>query len=86
MRPVYVAAIVTLFAVQPAAAQVTTCRGDQCTIEEADGMTRELSAEEVRKLMRGNSRTAIGNIYCRHASDPDRCENLLSELFALFPL
>ncbi len=70
----------------PAAAQVTTCMGDRCTVEETDGTTRDLSPDEVGKIMRGNSRTAIGNIYCRHATDPDRCEDLLRDLFALFPL
>lgn len=78
--------IAAVLGIVPAAAQVTTCMGDRCTVEENDGTTRELSPEEVGKLMRGNSRTAIGNIYCRHATDPERCEVLLRELFALFPL
>jgi len=70
----------------PAAAQVATCMGDRCTVEGDDGTTRELSPKGVGKIMRGNSRTAIGNIYCRHVTDPERCEDLLRELFALFPL
>lgn len=69
-----------------ATAQVTTCREDKCTVEESDGKKRELTPAEVGKIMRGNSRTAIGNVQCRHATDPQKCEKMLSELWVLFPL
>lgn len=65
-------------------AQMTVCQNDVCT-EELNGVKRTLSKEEVGKLQRGNSRTAIGNIQCRFASDPAACEKKLGEIFALFP-
>ena len=70
-----------------ATAQVTTCyAGERCEVEEADGKKRELSPAEVGKIMRGNSRSAIGNVQCEHATDPRKCEKMLSELWVLFPL
>lgn len=67
-----------------ASAQMTICQNDVCT-EELNGVKRTLSKEEVGKLQRANSRTAIGNIECRFASDPAACEKKLGEIFALFP-
>ncbi|ESY03248.1 hypothetical protein X753_24115 [Mesorhizobium sp. LNJC399B00] len=65
-------------------AQVTTCYGDQCTIEE-NGAKRALTAEEVAKLKRQNARTALGNVECKAATDPAACEKMMGELFAQFP-
>lgn len=65
-------------------AQMTICQGDVCT-EENNGTKRTLSTEEAAKLQRSNSRTAIGNIQCRYATDEAACGKKLGEIFALFP-
>lgn len=71
--------------ISPASAQVTTCYGNECTIEE-NGETRTLTPEEIGKIKRSNARTAIGNIQCDFAEKPEACEEMTRELFKLFPL
>ncbi|MER8626346.1 hypothetical protein [Mesorhizobium sp. M1143] len=67
-----------------ALAQITTCYGDTCTIEE-NGTKRALTIEEVAKLKRQNARTALGNVECKAATDPAACDKMMGELFAQFP-
>lgn len=83
IRPLILSIAITLACGQ-AWAQMTFCQGDVCT-EEVNGVKRTMSPAEVGKLKRQNSRTALGNVECRHASSPETCETLMRDLFAQFP-
>ncbi len=81
----YACFIAALLTFSNSQAQMTICSGDECT-REVDGKEERLSAAEVGKIKRSNARTAIGNVECNHSTDVERCNKVLSELFALFPL
>jgi hypothetical protein len=84
MRRILIAVLAVCAVTSPSSAQYTYCEGNKCTVEE-NGQKRELSAEEVGKIKRSNSRTAIGNIECKFAERPAQCEHLQRTLFGLFP-
>lgn len=85
MRIILVTLFVTALETSSALAQVTTCIGDVCTVEE-NGSTRQLSEAEVGKMKRAEARRAIENLPCRWAEVPSTCEGVQKTLYRLFPL
>jgi hypothetical protein len=84
MRVILIALFAVCATAGAASAQYTYCEGDKCTLEE-NGVKRDLSAEEVGKMKRANSRTSVSNIECKFSERPAQCEHLQKTLFGLFP-
>lgn len=76
--------VALMLASGPVMARMTFCQGGVCS-GEMNGVARTPSPEDVGKMKRKNARTALGNVDCRHASDPDVCETLMRSLLAQFP-
>ena len=74
-----------MLAAGPVLAQtVTVCQGTSSCVEVDGGSTRQLSEAELRWKNLNDAHTAIGNINCSVATDPDRCRQLISELYEVF--
>jgi|GEM_PF-5116564 len=70
----------------PAVAQMTTCTGLECTVEE-NGKSRKLTHDEALQHMRANMRSqTLTQIQCMYAIDKQKCEALKVELFSLFSI
>jgi hypothetical protein len=84
VRNIVCTAALTVFAIGPAAADVTTCFGDgHCTVVTPEG-ARQMSRSETLSHQRDQQQRRVGMVECEYASSFVECERLRATLSNLF--
>jgi hypothetical protein len=82
-RGIVFAIALIAFTLGPAAAEVTTCFGDDCTVVTPEG-AHQMSRSETLSHQRDQQQRRVAMIECGYASNSGECERLRTTLSELF--